>query len=423
MGPIALFDKSFLQALSIDESVWFDHFFYANVCPIFYIETLADLTKTSAGRSGRSGEDEVRIIADKTPTLAGAPCAHHRELALSNLMGHRIPMRGQIPVAGGRPVRSSDGKAGVVYKASPEAQAFSRWQEGAFQEVERQFAKDWRHMLTTLDLPAVAKSMRALGIDSKRCKTVDDAHALAVGLVKERSKPFDQMALLLAFLEVPREAHREIFERWSIDQYRPLAEYAPYAAHVLSVELFFQIALGAHLISAERPSNRADIAYLFYLPFSMVFVSGDKLHRLCARSFLRADQEFLWAPDLKAELARLNAEFSQFPSEERDKGLLTFAPSPIGSDDQLLPELWNRFTPGWRDLHASAPPISPEAERKIVAQLREFNSLPTESAIDAQNPSELDQVSISRMVPKKKGSWYLLPKDLKSEEPSPSSRS
>jgi hypothetical protein len=37
---------------------------------------------------------------------------------------------------------------------------------------------------------------------------------------------------------------------------------------VLAVETF-QIALGAGLISAERVSNRADIAYLSYMPFAM----------------------------------------------------------------------------------------------------------------------------------------------------------
>ena len=31
MGPIALFDKSFLQALNIDESVWLDHYFMRNI--------------------------------------------------------------------------------------------------------------------------------------------------------------------------------------------------------------------------------------------------------------------------------------------------------------------------------------------------------------------------------------------------------
>jgi hypothetical protein len=45
MGPIALFDKSFIQSLLADEVVWFDHFFISNICPIFYVETLADVSK------------------------------------------------------------------------------------------------------------------------------------------------------------------------------------------------------------------------------------------------------------------------------------------------------------------------------------------------------------------------------------------
>jgi hypothetical protein len=45
MGPVALFDKSFLQSLSLDDAVWFDHFFAPVICPIFFVETLADLKK------------------------------------------------------------------------------------------------------------------------------------------------------------------------------------------------------------------------------------------------------------------------------------------------------------------------------------------------------------------------------------------
>lgn len=43
MGPLALFDKSYLEGLNPDEAVWFDHFFLANVCPMFYVETQSDL--------------------------------------------------------------------------------------------------------------------------------------------------------------------------------------------------------------------------------------------------------------------------------------------------------------------------------------------------------------------------------------------
>ena len=75
MGPIALFDKSFLQSLSVDESVWFDRFFAPLVCPIFYVETLADLAK--APKKDRSAESEVRIIATKFPEVSGYPCDSH----------------------------------------------------------------------------------------------------------------------------------------------------------------------------------------------------------------------------------------------------------------------------------------------------------------------------------------------------------
>jgi hypothetical protein len=57
VGPTTIFDKSALEALSLDEAVWFDAFFYANIVPIFYVETLADLEKQMA--DGRTPEDVV----------------------------------------------------------------------------------------------------------------------------------------------------------------------------------------------------------------------------------------------------------------------------------------------------------------------------------------------------------------------------
>src|SRR5271167_1651952 len=65
MSIITLFDKSFIQSLTVDESVWFDRFFMPVVCPIFYVETLVDLSKTP--RDDRSAESEARIIASKFP--------------------------------------------------------------------------------------------------------------------------------------------------------------------------------------------------------------------------------------------------------------------------------------------------------------------------------------------------------------------
>jgi hypothetical protein len=364
MGPIALFDKSFLQSLSLNESVWFDHYFMANICPLFYVETLADLQKNTI-RKDRTPEQEVAIIAEKTPETSGAPNVHHRELCILNLMGHDVPMTGRIPIAGGRPVKSG-GKAGFVYNTSPEAQAFTRWQKGQFKDVERLHARAWRDMLSTLDLTATAETMRAVGIDSKSCKSLEHALTIAKDVVHANANPFEQMKLVFLFLDLPPELCHPILERWSINQYRPLSSYAPYAAHVLTVELFFQIALAAKLIATERPSNRADIAYLFYLPFCMLFVSTDNLHKRCAPLFLRSNQDFVWGADLKTELHRINDHFSSLPEQVRETGIIKFARQPIGENTDLLIRLWDRHAPGWRRSKDADIPVDREKQRALV---------------------------------------------------------
>src|SRR5689334_7787358 len=187
MGPIALFDKSFLQSLSLDESVWFGHFFSPVVCPLFYVETLADLEK--AVRRGRTPEQEVGIIADKFPEQSAYPCMHHAELVTASLFGWPVPMNGQIPRAGGRMVRL-DGETGVVYENAKEAEAFARWQRGRFLEVERGMAKHWRRALNAIDLERAARAFRDLGVDGKVCKSLEDARSLARNVVTGTSRAF-----------------------------------------------------------------------------------------------------------------------------------------------------------------------------------------------------------------------------------------
>ena len=143
MGPITLFDKSFLQSLSLDESVWFDHLFLINVCPLFYVETLADLDKP-VGR-GRSPEHEVAINSRQVPRDARlaepAPC----DLCVRDLLGQTVPMTGQMVLGGGRPV-----SRGVVFERSPEAEAFGRWQKGEFEQIEHVYAQTWRRGLASI---------------------------------------------------------------------------------------------------------------------------------------------------------------------------------------------------------------------------------------------------------------------------------
>ena len=259
MGPIALFDKSFLQALSVDESVWFDCFFYPNICPLFYVETLADLGK--ALKPGRKAEHEVASIAEKSPQLHGGPNVFHGDLCVADLMGQPISMARRIVAGGGRRVRV-DGKPGVVYEASPESQAFSRWQDGRFFAVEYQFARTWRKAVAEVDLKGAAKHFRALGIDSKSCRTLEDAKnkKLSTEVVSASTRGLQRLLLCMSRLGVPNRLQRQILQAWKEKGCPTLVEYTSYAAYVATVDLFFHAAIAARLIGEERPSNRVDVA-------------------------------------------------------------------------------------------------------------------------------------------------------------------
>lgn len=413
MGPIALFDKSFLQSLSVDESVWFDHFFIPNICPLFYVETLADLEKSV--RAGRTPEIEVGLIADKTPNMSGMPCSQHSTLCLADLMGNRVAMTMQIPVPGGRIV-DVEGKRGVVYDHSPEHKAFSRWQDRSFLEVERQFAKGWRAAIEQLDLLKVAENFRALGVNGKTCSTLHDARELAHQIVIAKDKPFERMKLAITTLNVPHHLYRPIMERWASMGRPSIDQFAPYAAHVLEVELFFQISLAASLIGPQRASNRVDIAYLNYLPFCMVFASSDRLHQRCAPLFMRQDQEFVWGQDLKTDLARVNLHYENFPEDIKEKGLFAFAHYPPGSDGDLLVQLWDRHAPRWREQDRNDKVFVPTKMPDLVAKLRKFSDAPGKPASELPyDPAEIENVSIQRVVKKRKGSWFQIAKDFEDD--------
>src|SRR5271169_5381180 len=98
IGPITIFDKSTLQSLNPDEALWFDWFYKTNITPLFYVETLADLSKQM--RAGhRTPEQVVGSIAYKTPSIGSELNVHHQTLCLHELLDHPVEMRG-VPVLG-----------------------------------------------------------------------------------------------------------------------------------------------------------------------------------------------------------------------------------------------------------------------------------------------------------------------------------
>jgi hypothetical protein len=76
------------------------------------------------------------------------------------------------------------------------------------------------------------------------------------------------------------------------------------------------------------------------LPFCQIFTSGDRLHQRITPLFLREDQEFVWAPGLKADLGRLDAHYDGLPESVKAQGIMRFALQPPTEGDFLTAKLW-----------------------------------------------------------------------------------
>lgn len=408
MGPTACFDKSFLQSLSVDESVWFDQYFSAVITPLFFVETLADLEKQV--KAGRSPEDEVGNIANKTPEQSGSPNVFHGTLCNAELRGYQVPMN-QKPVLGGGMPAVAGTKKGVVFEVAPEARALDRWRRREFLAVERLHARAWREMLASPPDDAGAAFLRDGMAEVDDCRTLADVLALSRSIVDGPATPYDRMKFVFDVVPVLTDRDR-IYSRYRAAGAPSLRRIAPYTAHVLDVEVFCRLAIKKTLIAAERPSNRVDVAYLNYLPFCAVFISGDGLHRRAAPLFMNSSQDFVWGPELKADLKKINELHSSVPEVVRERGIHAFAPYPPKDGDFLTARLWDRMNDRWRN------PMKLELDQDklqahVVAMLAKLrastNSGEPRPAIDLE---AADALVIDRNVRIKKGSWYQVPKDL-----------
>jgi hypothetical protein len=418
MGPTTIFDKSALQALNIDEAVWFEAFCLANVVPVFYVETLADLEKAVA--EGRTPEDVVGRLAEKTPSNA-APNVHHRGMILEELLGNEIPMTGQVVISGGEVKRAPDGKVGLHVEQFPEAAALQRWQNHDFLEIEREAAQGWRAELAVHDPAAVIRVLKDILPDTK-ISNLEQLKAFLDSFCSSTER--EVVDLALDVLGVTPEYKGFALARWAAEGKPPLEQFAPYGAHVFKVDSLFYLGIHRGFISGERASNRADMAYLYYLPFMRVFASGDKLHRRTVPLFLADDQTYLHADELKQALRELDDHYESLPDAIKQLGVLAFASYPPSAIDNAVTRLWDKhMRPDWREIAKGieaelGKPRDEAAGRATVADLN--RRLDAARPIPDQDPRSLadgpDYFLIQRCVPATKGKWRMVSKEVEEVE-------
>jgi hypothetical protein len=328
----------------------------------------------------------------------------------------------QVVVNAGTAMRDPDGRLGVHFEQFPEQAALLRWQQHEFVDLEREMAKGWRselaahdpeHQITVLEqiLPADRKIP-----DRVRLKAFFDELCL-------RNDP-DVVTLAFDLLAVPPAYRHSAVDRWLVEGQPSLQRFAPYTTHVFKVDLFYYLAMARGFISRERASNRADMAYLYYLPFAMVFISGDRLHRDNAPLFLRRDQSYVAGVDLKQALRELDAHYSALPDDVKSRGVLSFASYPPSDVDNVVTRLWDaHMRPDWRQVAAEyeskiEQPLDANAH-STAAELtaRMEAATPATSTETAEGAAGADYFLLSRQVPATKGKWRMVSKDVEDAGP------
>jgi hypothetical protein len=411
-GPILIFDKSALQCLNRDEAVLLDHFFMTSITPLFFIETLADLEK--AVKEGRTPEQEVGSLASKTPDMQSNPSVHHRTLLSAELSGvEKIAMKGKLHRAGGRAV-NLDGQKGVMFVRSEEEEAFDRWGKHEFLELERQIAKAWRKNLSNIDYSATYEYFQKY-YKKRKPKELSQVKAFAERIIDE-TDPEKSIVFGLRLIGFSKDAEKEVLKRWHAEGKPAIRDFAPYFCYVYTVDLFFYLAIAADLISRVRPAdkvdNKVDIAYLYYLPFCMVFTSSDNLHERVVPLFLREDQSFVKGQELKADLRKLDELYSALPEDVKEQGMSHFGGDPPEDTTSLVTRLWDKHLPKWRKLKAEHKEL-PEHLKQALVDL--VNRIEKDSQSSDPNEritiDETDFIQIKRQVRPKKGKWVRIKTD------------
>jgi len=409
-----VFDKSALQSLSLDDSSWLDNFFLTNITPLFYIETLADLEKEIV--KNRTPEQVVGDLANKTPARGSYPNIHHFDLIVQDLLGNKVPMKNYPVIGGGETRLSTEGKVGVHFEQFPEAKAFERWQAGDFLEIERGLAKQWREALSnlTFDLTiGIVKNIVPAGKKFSNLQQIKDFVDIFI-----TGKPKENLYLLFHILGVPEKAQNIILEKWYKEKQPPLHRFAPYAAYVFKVDLFFYLALSQGFIAKEKASNKIDLSYLYYLPFCMVFASNDNLHEKTVPLFSERGQTFVKGIDLKADLKKLDDYYSAFPEDIKAQGMFRFATYPPEDIKSLVSDLWDKYLPIWRT-HAAEKKKGDTGlpkDKKLVEHLNDLggNSIPVDLGRQV-TADEADYVMFARSMHVMKGKWRILPPEVDEE--------
>jgi len=414
MGPTIIFDKSFLQSISVNESVFLQQFFITNMTPLFYVETLADLDLVKH-KSGKPITKVISELAIKVPSMSIAPSIHHSRLVVGNLYGIDVEMDGRIIREGGVEKIDHEGKVGIHFSESKEEMALRRWYKQEYFEIERLFSRIWRDALSNFTFDNVLAIVKNIIPKGVKFSNTSDVISFIEDFIQNTNGEL-LLYLVTELMGFPQIVYRKALDRWNKGHFSSFTDFAPYTAFTLKIDLFFYICIYKGIESKNRPSHKIDLAYIYYLPFCNVFVSNDKLHKRIAPLFLRNNQVFIDGSTFKEGLQKLDTYYSQYKDKIEKVGFLGFASQPPKDLENAISDIWDKIFPSWRKTKSqSFKKRDPEEEKKLLEHLRKVKK--ESKTVFRKTPmDQVHHMSMTYKSPVRKGKWRILPKGIEDKK-------
>lgn len=364
----AIIDKSVLQSLSAREAKWLFHHFRITIPPILFSEVLGDLAKTKGLATG-SADGDVRMLVGKIAHAWVNLNEAHHSLVAAELLGNPFPMDGRPILSNGKSARMPDGSLGLYVDQTPFQGVMDRWRAGDFDGMEVEFAKVWRADLKTIDLEALIRDTKHLWSAGRASlgTIVEATHASLFGPGRNYSNLDTLMQLAGA-----EPSHRaKALRRWNQAQRPPPVTFAPYTSFLARLEAIFVFGLHAGVITT-RSTNRIDVQYFKYLPFTEMFSSADDLHATLFPAFARRDQIFIPGSQLKSALQEIAAYYESLPEEQKKLGSMTYADYPPVAMDNAITKAFDQKFPDWRQgANLLRPPRDTSGDAELLAEMKE----------------------------------------------------
>lgn len=338
MGPTLITDKSAIQSLSQSEIHFLFKYYYVNIPPILVREILADLAKENQDRSTQEGK--VTILAQKLLSNDSGINVHYHNLILYELLGNSIPMDFRM-------MRHSNkvpnkGKTGALINETDEETVIKNWQDGVFSKDDYNKAIDWRNSIKNVDINEIKNTSSHIiqNLKDYKINSLDDINQIIVRNFEVENYQMDLLTLIIEINRFSQDYASQIFYRWESLNKPLIKEFCPYTYFCTFALSFWNLGTLKSLFG--RPTDLIDVEYLFYLPFTRVFVSDDGFHQRIAPYLIQKDQRFIIGKELKNDLRIVGERWNLLDEEGKIEWHKNYGNKPT-SDTPLTFDLHNNY--------------------------------------------------------------------------------